>query len=180
MRHAGPPPLPLLLDPALPQEGAWVALPLTLLRRLPAVPGEGGLAYLGLAEQLAAAPPPAPVARMGLSLAYIPARALPPRLRPERAPPSLQLRQPGCITRLLGLPPLDARAVRFGFQGARLDFRDGCAGEVVAVREAAGAALLVALDRTARPGAARLLLPLCGFHQRVAHWQGPAGPAKNP
>ncbi|WBV45553.1 hypothetical protein [Pseudoroseomonas cervicalis] len=182
MRDAAPLPLPVLLDPALPQEGAWVALPLALLRRLPAVRGDGPLAYLGLAEQLAGALPPAPPARMTLSLAYVPARALPPRLCPGLASTALQLRQPGCIGRLLGLPPLDARAVRFGFRGARLTFRDGRCGEVVAVRERGGVALLVALGGPLgpRPGAAPLELPLHRFHQRVARWEGPSAPAKNP
>ncbi|MDQ1077546.1 hypothetical protein [Pseudoroseomonas cervicalis] len=182
MRDAAPPPLPVLLDPALPQEGAWVVLPLALLRRLPAAPrpGRGALAYLGLAEQLAGAAPPQPRARMTLSLAYVPALALPEPLRQGMAAPALALRQPGCIARLLGLPPLDARAVRFGFQGARLRFHDGGEGEVVAVEERGGVALLVAEEPGAAPGAARREVPLHGFARQVAGWEGPPAPAKNP
>lgn len=180
MRDAAPPPLPVLLDPALPQEGAWVVLPLALLRRLPAAPEAGGLAYLGLAEQLAGAAPPGPRARMTLSLAYVPALALPERLRQRMAAPALALRQPGCIARLLGLPPLDARAVRFGFQGARLRFHDGAEGEVVAVQERDGVALLVTEEAGAGPEPDRREVPLHGFARQVAGWEGPAAPAKNP
>ncbi|WP_160000589.1 hypothetical protein [Roseomonas sp. 18066] len=174
-------PWPLLFDPALPAAGAWLALPLALLRHLPAgadpVPDPGRLAYLSLAEQLAA-PGEGPAPRMTLSRAYVPARRL-PRLEGATPLQAVALRLPGCAARLLGLPRLNARVVRFGFPGARLVLADGRQGEVVATlpHRSAGrsaAALRVALED------ALLELPLHGFATRVRSFDGPPGPISRP
>ncbi|WP_165694281.1 hypothetical protein, partial [Teichococcus deserti] len=90
--------------------------------------------------------------------------------------PAVAQRVPGCTTRLLGLPQLNARVVRFGFRGARLVLADGREGEVVATLDEGrpAAALRVALPD------ALLELPLHGFARRVRSFDGPPGPSQDP
>ncbi|MCQ4161700.1 hypothetical protein NON00_17435 [Roseomonas sp. GC11] len=181
MRDPAPPsPLPVLTDPALPEAGAWVALPLAMLRRLPAVRQGGRVDYLGLPEQLAAQCQPPP--RMTLSLAYVPAGALPATLGHPLAAPAVTVNLPGCIRRLLALPPLEARVVRFGFLGARLTLLDGQEGQVVGtLHQGRPAALRIALGNAMgnAMGDALLDLPLHAFAHRVRHWEGPPGPVRS-
>lgn len=159
-------PLPLLFDPLAPCAGAWMALPLTLLRRLPALRRSGPLAFLGLVEQLAAADP---VARMSLHLVYVPADSL-GRLAEGSATLPLRARAhpaPGCSERLQHLPPLDAGVVRFGFPGTNLLLADGRQGWVTGQSEGKEEALQVMVEGT------KLEIPLRHFMLRVRNWSRP-------
>ena len=141
-----------------------MVLPLTLLRRLPALRRSGPLAFLGLAEQLAVAADPA--ARMSLHLAYVPADSL-GRIAEGDAILPLRARArpaPGCSERLQHLPPLDAGVVRFGFPGTNLLLADGHQGWVTGQSEGKEEALRVRVEGT------ELEIPLRHFMLRVRDW----------
>jgi hypothetical protein len=152
-------------------------MPLPLLRRLPALPApaaSGSLAYLGLAEQLAAG---GGNSRMTLHRAYIPAIELcgldQALQKLGLSLPAATLRLPGCMARLQRLPRLDAQVVRFGFSGARLVLADGRQGLVTGQQGKGGeGALQVTLDP--QGAAEQVLIPLRHFVDRVCSWAGPA------
>ncbi|MDJ0390345.1 hypothetical protein QMO56_19720 [Roseomonas sp. E05] len=157
----------MLFDPAAPGAGAWIAVPLMLLRRLPALRRDGAVAFIGLAEQLAAAADPA--ARMSLRRAYVPASSL-GRIAGGRATLPLCARAvpaPGCSERLRHLPRLDAGAVRFGFRGAQLTLADGRHGWVSSEHERTEDTLRVTVE------GAVLDIPLHRFDLLVRDWSGP-------
>jgi hypothetical protein len=170
-------PVPLLCDPTLPGAGAWLIMPLPLLRRLPALPApaaSGSLAYLGLAEQLSAA---GGNSRMTLHRAYVPVIELcgldQALQRVGLSLPAATLRVPGCVARLRRLPRLDAQVVRFGFRGARLVLADGRQALVTGQQGEGGEG---ALQVTLGPeeAAEQALIPLRHFADRVRSWAGPA------